>query len=596
MTTPENKSRKPLPAAKDIVQMAAWSRWPSWSRTAVLAAGIGLVSGMLSALLYLGLRVTSRVLFQIPLHVPEDLSGNFQWTLWGAGLLVLIPALGGLAVGLLGWRVTQNILGGGTELILDSYHNKDARLDGHLVPLKWLASCLTVGSGGSGGTEGPISLIGSAAGSWLAQRLGLSLAERRLLFTAGLAGGIASVFRAPLGGALFACEVYYTSPEVEQEALVPALLASVSAYLLFGFFVGFEPLLPGDKRMVLGAASMVWFTLIALAATLAAHLFGRIMRLSGEYFGRVALPWRPAVGGVVNGLLALTLLGWAHWCLDGSPLVLAVLAEGYPMLERLVLGGVAPTLILTVAVAKMFSSGVTLASGGSSGIFAPIMVVGGCVGALVAAAAAPLGLVGIAAKPAVLAGMAALFAAGTACPLSALFITTEVAQGYHLLPGLMWAVALAYLLRPRPGLIAGQVANSADSPAHRGRLRSAVLRRVRIGAAMQPLSQICVFKVEAALAELRPAVEGTRQELYPVVDGEGRYRGAFHWRSVLFAPPGSTAGVLAAQFPPLPVDGDLEEALEALTAQKAEELPVVDEKGRLRGLLKRRDLFSTVAK
>lgn len=577
-------------------QMPAWSRWPSWSRTALLASGVGLVSGLLAALLFKGMHWAGRWFFERPLHIPEGLAGNFQLTLVGGLLLVLIPALGGLAVGWLARLSTAQILGGGTELLLKSYHEQEARLPGRLVPLKWLASCLTVGSGGSGGTEGPISLIGASAGSWLAQRLGLSQAERRLLFTAGLAGGIGSVFRAPLGGALFACEFYYTSTEVEQEGLVPSLLASVSAYLLFGLVVGFEPLLHGDSRMALSFSSMGWFTAIALAAVLAGHMFARIMKAGAALFAPYPLPWRPALGGAAGGLLALGLFILVHWGLDSSPLILSVLAEGYPMLDRIVLAGVGPALILTVALGKMFSTSFTLGSGGSAGVFAPIMVVGGCVGALVAATAAPLGLQGIAPMPAVLAGMAALFAAGTACPLAALFITTEVAQGYQLLPGLMWAVSLAYLLRPRPGLIQGQLASSAESPAHRGRFHSAALRRAKVAAALQAPDKLVAFDAAEGLAAIRKKVAASRQELYPVLGPEGRYLGAFRWNSVAAAPEGSHAGDLAAQFPPLGESMDLERALEALTAQRVDELPVVDAQGRWRGLLNRRDLISAVSK
>lgn len=594
MSTKPERSKAPI--EDHSFHVPAWSRWPSWSRTALLASGVGLVAGLLAALLFKGMHWAGRWLFEIPLRIPEGLSGNFHLTLMGGLLLVAIPALGGLFVGWLAQRTTPQILGGGTELLLKSYHEQEARLPGRLVPLKWLASCVTVGSGGSGGTEGPISLIGASAGSWLAQRLGLSQAERRLLFTAGLAGGIGSVFRAPLGGALFACELYYTSTEVEQEGLVPSLLASVSAYLLFGLIVGFEPLLSGDSRMVLSLSSMGWFTVIALAAVLACHMFVRIMRGSTEFFAGFALPWRPALGGAASGLLALALFVMVHWGLDSSPLILSVMSEGYPMLQQVVVVGLGPALILTVALGKMFSTSFTLGSGGSAGIFAPIIVIGGCVGALAVSVAAPLGLEGLAVKPAVLAGMAALFAAGTACPLAALFITTEVAQGYQLLPGLMWAVALAYLLRPRPGLIKGQLASSAESPAHRGRFHGAALRRAKVSAALQPPEKLVAFAADTALAVIRSKVAASRQELYPVLGPEGQYLGAFRWNSVEGAPPTSRAGDLAAQFPPLRETLDLERALEALTAQRVDELPVVDAQGRWRGLLNRRDLINAVSK
>src|SRR5213079_3406123 len=111
------------------------------------------------------------------------------------------------------------------------------------VPLvKIVASALTLGSGGSGGREGPIAQIGAGFGSFLAGVLRMRPAERRVLMAAGMGAGIAAIFRAPLAGALFASEVLYRSPEFEPEVIMPAALASVVSYSTFGTVFGWQPL------------------------------------------------------------------------------------------------------------------------------------------------------------------------------------------------------------------------------------------------------------------------------------------------------------------------------------------------------------------
>src|SRR6516165_755131 len=111
------------------------------------------------------------------------------------------------------------------------------------VPLlKIIASAITIGSGGSGGREGPIAQIGAGFGSFLGGILGLRPAERRVLMAGGMGAGVAAIFRAPLAGAMFAAEVLYRSPDFESEVIIPAALASITAYCTFGLAFGWSPL------------------------------------------------------------------------------------------------------------------------------------------------------------------------------------------------------------------------------------------------------------------------------------------------------------------------------------------------------------------
>jgi len=157
-------------------------------------------------------------------------------------LLLLLPTLGGILSGLLVWRFAPEAEGHGTDAAIKAYHEKDGLIRPRVPLVKTLASALTLGSGGSGGREGPIAQIGAGIGSTVSTILGLAPAERRVLMAAGMGAGVAAVFRAPLAGALFAAEVLYWSPEFEAEVIVPAGIASVVSYCTFGLALGWSPL------------------------------------------------------------------------------------------------------------------------------------------------------------------------------------------------------------------------------------------------------------------------------------------------------------------------------------------------------------------
>ncbi len=152
-------------------RFAAWRAWPSWARVAVLSSVVGVIAGILAALIFGGVHWVENKLLQQPLGIPEGLAGHFVLSPWGMGLILLIPGLGAWATGLIIKYACPEVAGGGTGEILRSYHHREAMMRGRVVPWKWLASCLTVGTGGAGGTEGPVAQMGSAAGSWLAQVL-----------------------------------------------------------------------------------------------------------------------------------------------------------------------------------------------------------------------------------------------------------------------------------------------------------------------------------------------------------------------------------------------------------------------------------------
>ncbi|HWB12924.1 MAG TPA: chloride channel protein, partial [Pirellulales bacterium] len=153
-------------------------------------------------------------------------------------LLLLVPTVGGLLSGWIVYSLAPEAEGHGTDAAIEAYHYHQGLIRPRVPLVKIVASAITLGSGGSGGREGPIAQIGAGFGSYLGGVLRLRAADRRVLMAAGMGAGVAAIFRAPLAGALFAAEVLYRSPDFESEVIIPAGLASVAAYSTFGIAFG----------------------------------------------------------------------------------------------------------------------------------------------------------------------------------------------------------------------------------------------------------------------------------------------------------------------------------------------------------------------
>ncbi|MEO6045231.1 MAG: chloride channel protein, partial [Tepidiformaceae bacterium] len=151
--------------------------------------------------------------------------------------LPLVLGLGGLASGLLVFLLAPEAEGHGTDAAIDAFHRKGGRMRLRVVPVKLLASAITIGSGGAAGREGPTAQIGAGFGSYIADRFKLGAVERRKALAAGVGAGIGSIFRAPLGGAMMAAEVLYKH-DLEADVILLALISAIVGYSVYGSWAG----------------------------------------------------------------------------------------------------------------------------------------------------------------------------------------------------------------------------------------------------------------------------------------------------------------------------------------------------------------------
>lgn len=506
--------------------------------------------------------------------------------------VVLLPVIGGITCGLIVFSFAPEAEGHGTDAMVRAFHRDRGRIRPQVPLVKGVSSIITIGSGGSAGREGPIAQVGAGLGSLLASWFGLGDRDRRLLMLAGAAGGIGAVFRAPLGGALFVCEVLYATTAFEAEAFVPAMMSSITAYSVFCGIHG-----PGlafnlpEKLAFHGPAEVPFFVVFALLCSLVGYLYVNCFYGTRNWiFRNISLPhWlKPALGGLVVGVIAL----WAPY----------VMAGGYGWIQEAINGHAGLAFMATMCVAKIVATSFTISSGGSGGVFAPSLYIGAMLGGAYGKLCQDL-FPDFIKRPEifVLVGMGGLFAGVAKVPLTAMLMVCEMSGSYSLLiPLMIVCVTNIALLSNRVSLYEEQVAAPVDSPAHSGDFMVDVLEAVHVRDLLRPDRKIELIPHDMRLPQLLQFVAHSTNTYFPVVDSDGKMIGIFTLRDLRAAFPADTAGalVLAEDICTQPVlsvtpDDDLHTALRRLTQKNIDELPVVspDDPLRVINMISRRDVI-----
>jgi len=453
----------------------------NWRRIIIhpvpLAVLVGIICGI-SALAFLeAIKIFNTLLLQgIATYTPPSPGGEPGQSLPTFGpRFVLVPTvtlLGGLAAGFLVYKLAPEAEGVGTDQAIKAFHKGEAVIRPRVPLVKLLASALTIGSGGTSGREGPIAQIGAGTGSSLASYFKLDRKTRQILLAAGLGAGIASIFKAPLAGAIIGAEIFYTH-DFEVEALIPGFIASVVGYSIVGYVTGWQPIFttgvsPTEFR---NPFSLPLFSLLGLVcagfAILLFHVYYPTINLFRLW--KAPLYVKTAIGGLLTGLLALVFpsvlgvgYGWVQIAINQQNAIFS------------------PIAIVLAAFAEIFALSFTLGSGGSGGIFGPSVVTGGLIGASVGYVFYMV-FPGIVPNPAdfAIVGMMAFFAADGKAPLSTIILVAEMTGGYGLLAPSMFAVTPAFLLSGRASVFPSQYPTRKDSPAHREEYQSETSAGVR---------------------------------------------------------------------------------------------------------------------
>jgi len=580
-------------------------------RTLLHAAAVGVAAGLVGAAFFAGLEYVQRGLLDelvgyIPLRADGETfaageaHGPFRW--W---LLLVLPALGGLACGLI-TRFAPEARGGGGDAMIDSFHHHGGYIPKRVIWVKFLASLFTLGTGGAGGREGPIMQIGGALGGLVGRLLRVSQRERRTLMVAGVAAGMSAVFRTPLGAALLAVEVLYKDG-FESDALVPAVLASVVSYSVIISVFGESTLFARVPSYVFHPQYLPLFGLLALlTAALSAGfvwVYGRVRR---SFESLPVSDWaRPALGGLALGVLCTPLIYWVGNRIGAPGQGLGMLGGGYGAVQMAIAGSpfltegwTAVGLLLALTLAKLLASSITIGSGGSAGDFAPSLAMGGLFGgAFGRAAQLVLHDPHIQPSAFALVGMGTFYGGIAHVPLSALVMVCELAGNYDLLVPLMLAQGIAFVALRHRSLYHAQISALRDSTTNRDATLLDILRSVRVRDVMKSGPEpVCFFRETSSGEIIRHASKDSGQEVFPVLGIDGTVVGLISPASLRFlsADQSSTAWTLAADVmqPAVSVrqEDDLRTAMSVMLENELHEIPVVSDDQRVLGMLDEADI------
>ncbi|MBN9622425.1 MAG: chloride channel protein [Actinobacteria bacterium] len=522
-------------------------------------------------------------------HTDPSALGHFtnpHLAFLGPFVVLVVPIVGGLLYGPLVYRFAPEARGHGVPEVMLAVHQNEGRIRGRVPIVKSLASAICIGAGGSVGREGPIVQIGSAIGSGLGQLAGLAGDNTRLLVACGAAGGIGATFNAPIAGVFFGLELILRDWETRSFGLV--VLAGVVATAVGRIAFGSEAFLTLPAFTLVSGWEYPLYVLLGLVAAVVGVAFIRVLYGMEDVADKVwrGSAWlRPAAGGILLGLVLLAL-----------PEMYGV---GYPVLEGAIHGEYVVGLLLAFLAGKILATSLTMAIGGSGGVFAPSLFIGAMLGSAFGIGAHDL-LPGVTAGAGAygLVGMAAVFAAAGRAPITAVLIVFELTGDYSIILPLMLAVVVAtglskllsedsiYTLKLRRRGI--DIEKPVSPPS--------VLGGIKVAAAMRPGPSAVRDGASAADVAARLATEG--RDALPVIDIEERVIGIVDARAVeraLEAGGDASAGDLAGSLPPLGRDDDLGQAVIWLAEGERSALPVLSPEGGLEGWLEHRDVLHAYA-
>jgi len=284
------------------------------------------------------------------------------------GLLeVFVPVVGGLIVGVLARYGSERIRGHGIPEAIESILIRGSRVEPRVAVLKPLSAAISIGAGGPFGAEGPIIMTGGAVGSMVAQFFHMTSAERKTLLVAGAAAGMSATFASPLAATLLAVELLLF--EWKPRSLVPVALASATAAAARRYIIGLGPLFPTPPHpLFIGPAGLAGCVVVGLLAGGLSALLTLSVYAAEDAFGRLPIHWMwwPALGGLVIGL--------------GGLVFPQALGVGYDTIGALLQGDVPGHVLAGILIVKWIIWSVSLGSGTSGGVLAPLLLLGGALG------------------------------------------------------------------------------------------------------------------------------------------------------------------------------------------------------------------------
>jgi len=512
--------------------------------------------------------------------------------------LLLLPAVGGLLVNFLVHYFAREAKGHGVPEVMEAVALQGGRIRKRVVAIKALASALCLATGGSVGREGPIVQIGSAMGSTLGQWLRLPQNRLRLLVACGAAAGIAATFNAPVAGVMFAIEIILGNYAIT--TLTPLILSSVVATVVCHAF----PALTGGNVRAFNipfkySLQSVWeipgFLLLGGLAALVSLAFIVSLYWFEDLFDRFKIPAlvKGALGGLVLGIIYLTMpyvTGASH-----------CYGIGYQSIEMALRHELAWHALALLVVIKLVSTGLTIGSGGSGGIFAPSLFLGAMLGGLFGTGVQAVfpDSIPIHSGAYALVGMGAVVAGTTHATITAMLIIFELTGDYQIMLPLMISCVIAALIttRLKKDSIYTQKLSRRDVELHLG-VEATIMENTAVRDLMH--TEVPAVRDTAGFREVvHRMLDENIEDLY-VTNEKGELQGVITLSDVKAVLNESgldyvliAADLMDRQFQSVTPEHTLLECIDKFAAGGEDQLPVVEDQAtrKLVGLVTHRSIF-----
>ena len=332
--------------------------------------------------------------------------------------VIAIPVVGALIIGLMARYGSEKIRGHGIPEALEAILLGRSLMEPKVAILKPISSAISIGTGGPFGAEGPIIMTGGAFGSLFAQLFHLTAAERKTLLVAGAAGGMAAVFATPVAAVLLGIELLLF--EWKPRSFVPVAVASMVAAMMRVPLLGPGPIFPVVPHEALGMGALGAAFVVGIITGIASGLVTTLVYTFEDLFKRLPVHWMwwPAIGAVLVGI--------------GGVIDPRVLGVGYDTIHQLMRGELLGAAIIGLLIAKALVWSIALGSGTSGGVLAPLLIIGGALGAMLGHWL-PVGDVGLWA----MIGMAAMMSGTMQAPLTGMIFVLELSHDLNSLPALL---------------------------------------------------------------------------------------------------------------------------------------------------------------
>lgn len=452
----------------------------------------------------------------------------------------VFPMIGIALAALFVHYVVRDDISHGITKILYAISQRKSIIKLHNTWSSLVSSAITIGFGGSVGAEAPIVLTGAAIGSNLAKVLRLDQKTMMLMIGCGAAGAVAGIFKAPIAGLVFTLEVLLM--DLTMTSLAPLLISSVSATALSYILTGSDPMFVLENTEPFALHRIPWYLVLGVVCGLTSLYFIRANNWLERWFKHhIQSPWKKTLTG--GGLLGLLILIFPPLYGEGYSTIMDIINGHYDLISTspfALLGNSVWVLliyILLIILTKVVACVATNGGGGVGGIFAPSLFTGALVGLLTARL---LQMMGIHVPEAnfALVGMSGLMSGVMFAPLTGIFLIAELTGGYHLFMPLMIVSTTSYItirVFESHSLYAMRLAQKGELLTH-NKDRN-VLRLMHIQSVLE--TDIVTVEPQMCLGELVKVIATSHRNIFPVVDAKGRLRGMLlldEVRNIMFQP------------------------------------------------------------